>query len=229
MVGQGVVDKPDALINCKFHWVNKNDWGFTSSKHSLIPLVPLDWHQSDVRAFFGTQLWCQPGSGFKLSACTISRCNCNFFGGKLRETSPSNAQNLKRNRCDGTPPIQVHVTAPKNRRWKPARWFAEQWSGENNPMLLLQQLLNIKKKKKKNTGKVITTEKSGRPPDERRIFPSQTRLVASAQTRPQESSGGSALGYLLQGQTRTFEMERFGAFSASLSDPLRELIQGTGM
>lgn len=88
-------------------------------------------------------------------------------------------------------------------------------------MLLLQQLLNIEcAEKKKNAGKVITTEKSGRPPVERRIFPSLSRLVASAQTRPQESSGGLALGSLIQGQTRTFEMERFGAFSASLSDPL---------
>lgn len=57
MVEQGVVDKPGALTNCKCHWVNKNDWGFTSDKHSLVALVPLDWHRSDVRS----QRWCRAG------------------------------------------------------------------------------------------------------------------------------------------------------------------------
>lgn len=42
-------------------------------------------------------------------------------------------------------------------------------------------------------------------PVQRRIFPSLSRPVASAQTRPQESSGRLVLGYLVPGQTCTFE------------------------
>lgn len=72
-------------------------------------------------------------------------------------------------------------------------------------MLLLQQLLNISHAALKNAGKGITTEKGGRMPVQRRIFPSLSRPVASAQTRPQESSGRLVLGYLVPGQTCTFE------------------------
>lgn len=48
---------------------------------------------------------CQPGSGFVLSACT-TLLQLQLFGGKRRETSPSNVQNLKKKT------LQRHATDP---------------------------------------------------------------------------------------------------------------------
>lgn len=47
-----------------------------SDKHSLIPLVSLDWHQSDITAFFrlqpftvmSTRLWIHAVSMYKFTA-----------------------------------------------------------------------------------------------------------------------------------------------------------------
>lgn len=69
-------------------------------------------------------------------------------------------------------------------------------------MLLSKQLLNMCALFK-NVGKVITTQNSGRQPVQREFSLSLSSPVASAETRPQESSGGLVHGHFERGSQAT--------------------------
>lgn len=148
-----------------------------------------------------------------------------LLGGNLRKTWPSNAWNPKRKCCDSTLPIQVHVTTPKSRGREQARRVAEQRGGENNPMPLLQPLWKIEcaaKKKNKTLVKSLLLKRVA----ERQFKEEFSPLGRAEATGIQQW----VLGYLIPGQTCTFEKSNDPEhFQPGCRDCRRELSQGMEM